>query len=67
MNVILCLILIIFQVDLSWYRAPEMLLGLTYGTAVDIWSCGCIMGEMYKSTPLYNGESVAEQLDNIFR
>ncbi len=30
-----------------WYRAPELLFGQeTYSTAVDMWSVGCIMGEI---------------------
>lgn len=30
-----------------WYRAPEVMLGSTgYGTAIDIWSAGCITYEM---------------------
>eukprot|EP00164_Ancoracysta_twista_P011036 GFYU01016859.1.p2 GENE.GFYU01016859.1~~GFYU01016859.1.p2 ORF type:complete len:245 (-),score=54.56 GFYU01016859.1:4-738(-) len=30
-----------------WYRAPELLLGTeTYSTAVDMWSVGCIFGEL---------------------
>ena len=31
-----------------WYRAPEILLGsLDYGTAIDIWSLGCIFGRFF--------------------
>lgn len=30
-----------------WYRAPEIMLSFQeYSTAVDIWSCGCILGEL---------------------
>ena len=30
-----------------WYRAPEVLLGLSnYGLPVDTWSAGCIFGEL---------------------
>jgi serine/threonine protein kinase len=30
-----------------WYRAPELLFGATsYSTALDVWSVGCIMGEL---------------------
>eukprot|EP00948_MAST-09A_sp_MAST-9A-sp1_P000876 g876.t1 len=30
----------------QWYRAPELLIGKSvYGTAIDIWACGCIFGE----------------------
>lgn len=31
-----------------WYRPPEVLLSQAYATAVDIWSCGCILAELYK-------------------
>ena len=35
------------------YRAPELLLGQkVYSTAVDVWSCGCIMGELLAKEPL---------------
>lgn len=50
-----------------WYRSPEVLLGTPYGTAVDIWSCGCIMGELYKLSPLFCGMSEGDQLDKMFR
>jgi mitogen-activated protein kinase 15 len=30
-----------------WYRAPEILLGShNYSKSVDMWSVGCILGEM---------------------
>ncbi len=29
-----------------WYRAPELILIQPYGAAVDIWSTGCIFGEL---------------------
>ena len=36
-----------------WYRAPELLLGSNnYTTAVDMWSVGCIFGEILKRKPL---------------
>jgi len=50
-----------------WYRSPEVLLGLPYATPVDIWSCGCIMAELFKLSPLFNGSSEGDQLDRIFR
>lgn len=28
------------------YRAPEVILGLPYDTKIDLWSLGCILGEL---------------------
>ncbi|XP_046403710.1 cyclin-dependent kinase 4 [Ischnura elegans] len=50
-----------------WYRAPEVLLGLPYATPVDIWSCGCIMAELFRRSPLFSGNSEGDQLDRIFQ
>lgn len=50
-----------------WYRAPEILLGLTYATPVDIWSLGCILAELYKLSALFCGTSEADQLNKIFK
>ncbi|PSN47632.1 Cyclin-dependent kinase 6 [Blattella germanica] len=49
-----------------WYRSPEVLLGLPYATPVDIWSCGCIMAELFMLAPLFSGTSEGDQLDRIF-
>lgn len=41
-----------------WYRAPELLLGATqYGVAVDLWSTGCILGELYIGKPILPGRT----------
>ncbi|XP_062593139.1 cyclin-dependent kinase-like 5 isoform X2 [Saccostrea cucullata] len=45
-----------------WYRSPELLLGAAYGKAVDIWSIGCILGELSDGQPLFPGESEIDQL-----
>jgi len=50
-----------------WYRAPEVLLGQkTYGPAVDIWSIGCILGELIFNEVLFPGKSELDQLSKIF-
>ena len=37
-----------------WYRAPELLCETsTYGKSVDIWSVGCIFGEMLRREPIF--------------
>uniref|UniRef100_A0A1B6L8Y6 cyclin-dependent kinase n=1 Tax=Graphocephala atropunctata TaxID=36148 RepID=A0A1B6L8Y6_9HEMI len=50
-----------------WYRSPEVLLGIPYASSVDMWSCGCIMGELYKGSPIFCGTSEGDQLDKIFK
>ncbi|KAL3821465.1 hypothetical protein ACJIZ3_007370 [Penstemon smallii] len=51
-----------------WYRPPELLLGATqYGVAVDLWSTGCILGELYAGKPIMPGRTEVEQLHKIFK
>ena len=46
-----------------WYRAPELLLGAErYGPEVDMWSIGCIFGELLLKEPLLQGKNEVEQL-----
>jgi serine/threonine protein kinase len=52
-----------------WYRAPELMLGsLYYTAAIDVWSLGCIFGEMFLGRPLITCLSFTDidQLLNIF-
>ncbi|XP_024932253.2 cyclin-dependent kinase C-1 isoform X1 [Ziziphus jujuba] len=50
-----------------WYRPPELLLGATrYGPAVDMWSVGCIFGELLYGKPILPGKNEPEQLNKIF-
>jgi len=49
-----------------WYRAPEILLGSrTYTKGVDMWSLGCILGELLVGRPIFPGTSTLNQLDKI--
>ncbi|GFR46034.1 hypothetical protein Agub_g7503 [Astrephomene gubernaculifera] len=49
-----------------WYRAPEILLGSTkYTFGVDMWSSGCILGELLLGKPIFPGTSTMNQLDRI--
>ncbi|XP_012723410.2 homeodomain-interacting protein kinase 2 [Fundulus heteroclitus] len=45
-----------------FYRAPELILGLPYSAAVDIWSLGCVMARMLLNCVLFPGESEYENL-----
>ena len=50
-----------------WYRPPELLLGETrYGTAVDLWSAGCIFAEILLGRPIFTGKTEMDQLSLIF-
>ncbi|CAN8241274.1 unnamed protein product, partial [Cochlearia groenlandica] len=51
-----------------WYRPPELLLGSTdYGVAVDLWSTGCILAELFTAKPLLPGRTEVEQIHKIFK
>lgn len=55
------------EVVTIWYRAPELLLGVTeYSIAVDMWSVGCIFFEICKLKPLFMASSEFEMLNLIF-
>lgn len=38
-----------------FYRSPEVLLGMPYDLAIDMWSLGCILVEMHTGEPLFSG------------
>ncbi|KAG7457448.1 hypothetical protein MATL_G00227180 [Megalops atlanticus] len=49
-----------------WYRAPEILLGSSrYTQGVDMWSVGCILGEMLLGKALFPGTSTINQIERI--
>lgn len=49
-----------------WYRAPEIMLSCQeYSKAIDVWSLGCIFGEMLLRKPLFPGNDYIHQLKLI--
>jgi len=49
-----------------WYRAPEIMLSFAnYTTAIDIWSIGCILGELLGGKPIFKGRDYVDQLNQI--
>ncbi|AOA61862.1 Serine-threonine protein kinase [Komagataella phaffii CBS 7435] len=40
-----------------FYRSPEVVLGLSYSTSIDMWSFGCIVAELFLGLPLFPGTS----------
>jgi dual specificity tyrosine-phosphorylation-regulated kinase 2/3/4 len=45
-----------------YYRAPEIMLGISYNCSIDMWSVGCIVIELFYGYPIFAGEDEAEQL-----
>ncbi|KAK5087088.1 serine/threonine protein kinase, CMGC, dual-specificity [Lithohypha guttulata] len=45
-----------------FYRSPEVILGMSYGMPIDVWSLGCILAELYTGYPIFPGENEQEQL-----
>ncbi|EPQ58537.1 kinase-like protein [Gloeophyllum trabeum ATCC 11539] len=48
-----------------FYRSPEVILGMNYHMAIDMWSLGCILAELYTGFPIFPGENEQEQLSCI--
>ena len=39
-----------------------MILGLQFNEAIDMWSLGCVMAELFLGWPLYPGSSEYDQV-----
>ncbi|EWC44185.1 hypothetical protein DRE_06930 [Drechslerella stenobrocha 248] len=48
-----------------FYRSPEVLLCLPYSSAIDMWSLGCIVVELFLGLPLFPGSSEYNQVARI--
>lgn len=49
-----------------WYRAPEVLCAWTdYTAAIDVWSSGCILAELYTCRSFFPGANTQDQLEKI--
>lgn len=47
------------------YRAPEVILGCSYGTKIDIWSLGCILAELWTGDVLFENTSIQYLLAKV--
>jgi len=55
-------------VVMRWYRAPELLCGASrYGPPIDMWSAGCVLGELLARKPLFAGKTTKDQLKIIVK
>jgi mitogen-activated protein kinase 15 len=51
-----------------WYRAPEILCGSKeYDTQADMWSIGCIFGEILGGKPMIPGTSTLDQINKVLQ
>ena len=50
-----CAFQIYQYIQSRFYRSPEVLLGMPYDLAIDMWSLGCILVEMHTGEPLFSG------------
>ncbi|XP_073251241.1 stress-activated protein kinase JNK-like isoform X3 [Porites lutea] len=48
-----------------YYRAPEVILGMGYSENVDVWSIGCILGEMIRGTVMFPGTDHIDQWNKV--
>eukprot|EP00042_Codosiga_hollandica_P017787 m.50057 g.50057 ORF g.50057 m.50057 type:complete len:413 (+) comp48052_c0_seq1:219-1457(+) len=61
-------ILVAGQVNVAYicsrhYRAPELVFGAPlYTTAIDVWSAGCVLAELFLATPVFPGTNSVNQL-----
>ncbi|XP_040568399.1 cyclin-dependent kinase 20 [Lepeophtheirus salmonis] len=56
------------EVATRWYRAPELLYGSrSYTQSMDLWSTGCIFGEMLNRSPIFRGENDIDQLGIVIK
>ncbi|KAI8352105.1 kinase-like domain-containing protein [Blakeslea trispora] len=48
-----------------FYRAPEIMLGLSYDYAIDVWSAACTLYELFTGKILFPGRSNNQMLKHI--
>ena len=48
-----------------FYRSPEVILEMPYSYPIDMWSAGCVIGEVFLGVPLFPGTSEHNQLRRI--
>ncbi|CAD6503578.1 BgTH12-03238 [Blumeria graminis f. sp. triticale] len=48
-----------------FYRAPEIIIGMQYDFAIDIWSVGCTLYELYTGKILFTGRTNNQMLRSI--
>ncbi|OHT10418.1 Dual specificity tyrosine-phosphorylation-regulated kinase 3 [Tritrichomonas foetus] len=48
-----------------YFRAPEVVLAMKYGTEIDVWSFACVLVELFTGKPLFPASSERDLLEMI--
>lgn len=51
---------------MNFFRSPEVLLGIPYDLAIDMWSLGCILVEMHTGEPLFSGANEVSSTRTVY-
>ena len=52
-------------IQTRFYRAPEVAFGYKYSFPIDIWSLGCVLCELFKGKPIFDGENERDLIYSI--
>lgn len=56
------------QVVTLWYRSPEVIYQDACASfPIDVWSAGCVFGELLTGRPLFCGDDAPSQIVNIYK
>jgi len=51
-----------------YYRAPELVFGSSnYTNSIDVWSAGCVIGELILKRPVFPGDTGVDQIVEIMK
>ncbi|KAJ2851260.1 hypothetical protein IWW36_001281 [Coemansia brasiliensis] len=56
-----------FEIQTVWFRAPEVAYQRPFGRAIDIWSVGCIMCELWLGQPLFTDMNNHNLINSILK
>jgi serine/threonine protein kinase len=54
-----------FDLQSLWYRAPEVVLGVNISLAIDMWSVGCVLTELFFGRPLFVAQTREDLIESV--
>lgn len=64
-ELLLCVCFMLLILVFVIFRAPEIILGLPFCEAIDMWSLGCVIAELFLGWPLYPGALEFDQVISL--